>query len=151
MSARDSTVAAAGPGALSGAAHSLQNFAPGLLLAPQPEHFITVGEAHSLQNFAPSGFSAEQFWQRIDLSAIYSDQAGLAFIYHPTRAKEYRAPRERAATPFRASRGGRRVRHAFVPAAAKFCLTVSHAHVCAQIKLLSIRVSRFGGSRLKAV
>jgi hypothetical protein len=38
-----------------------------LLFAPQLGHFATIGEAHSLQNFAPSGFSAEQFWQRINL------------------------------------------------------------------------------------
>jgi hypothetical protein len=65
MFRRDST-AATGAEALSGAPQSLQNFAPGLLFAPQPGHFATIGEAHSLQNFAPSGFSAEQFWQRID-------------------------------------------------------------------------------------
>jgi hypothetical protein len=72
MSWRDSTAATAGAEALSGAPQSLQNFAPGLLVAPQRGHFATIGEAHSLQNFAPSGFSAEQFWQRIDLPA---DQA----------------------------------------------------------------------------
>src|ERR1700758_1780905 len=59
---RDSTDAAAGVETLSGAPQSLQNFAPGLLFAPQRRHFATIGEAHSLQNFAPSGFSAEQFW-----------------------------------------------------------------------------------------
>jgi hypothetical protein len=69
MSSRDSTVLAAGVKASSGAEHSLQNFAPGLLFAPQRGHFATIGEAHSLQNFAPSGFSAEQLWQRIDLPA----------------------------------------------------------------------------------
>ncbi|MGA8059799.1 MAG: hypothetical protein WB999_16240, partial [Candidatus Binataceae bacterium] len=52
---------------MSGAAHSLQNFAPGLLFAPQRGHLTAIGEAHSLQNLALSGFSAEQFWQRIDL------------------------------------------------------------------------------------
>ena len=56
---------------MSGAAHSLQNLAPGLLFAPQRGHFAAIGEAHSLQNFAPWGFSAEQFGQRIGLSAIY--------------------------------------------------------------------------------
>jgi len=60
-----------GAEAVSGAAHSLQNFAPGLLFAPQRGHFAAIGEAHSLQNFAPWGFSAEQFGQRIGLSAIY--------------------------------------------------------------------------------
>ena len=66
---------------MSGAAHSLQNFAPGLLFAPHRGHFATIGEAHSLQNFALSGFSAEQFWQRIDLPA---DQGDSNSIYHLT-------------------------------------------------------------------
>src|SRR5208282_1538520 len=48
-----------------GAAHSLQNLAPGLEVAPQRGHFAAIGEAHSLQNFAPSGFSAEHFRQSI--------------------------------------------------------------------------------------
>jgi hypothetical protein len=67
MSSRDPAVAVTEAEALSGAAHSLQNFDPVLLLAPQRGHFAAVDEAHSLQNFAPSGFSAEQFGQRIDL------------------------------------------------------------------------------------
>jgi len=37
-----------------------------LLFAPQLGHLAAIGEAHSLQNFAPSGFSAEQFWPRIN-------------------------------------------------------------------------------------
>jgi hypothetical protein len=56
---------------VSGDAHSLQYFAPGWLFAPQRAHFAIIDEAHSLQNFAPWGFSAEQFGQRIGLSAIY--------------------------------------------------------------------------------
>jgi hypothetical protein len=71
MSWRDST-AAAGAEALSGVAQSLQNFALGLLFAPQRGHFAAIGEAHSLQNFAPSGFSAKQFWQRIDLPTAWT-------------------------------------------------------------------------------
>ena len=63
---RDSTAAAENAEALSVLAHSLQNFAPSLLFAPQRGHFAAIGEAHSLQNFALPGFSAEQFWQRID-------------------------------------------------------------------------------------
>ena len=47
------------PSPASGAAHSLQNLAPGLLLAPHRGHLAAIGEAHSLQNFAPVGFSAE--------------------------------------------------------------------------------------------
>jgi hypothetical protein len=58
------------PFAASGAAHSLQNLAPGLLLAPQRGHFATIGEAHSLQNFAPAGFSAEHCGQCISLKNL---------------------------------------------------------------------------------
>jgi hypothetical protein len=57
---------------LSGVAQSLQNLALGLLFAPQRGHFAAIGEAHSLQNFAPSGFSAKQFWQRIDLPTAWT-------------------------------------------------------------------------------
>jgi len=42
-----------GRAALRGAAHSLQNLAPGLLLAPHRGHLASIGEAHSLQNFDP--------------------------------------------------------------------------------------------------
>jgi hypothetical protein len=71
MFRRDST-ATTGAEALSGVAQSLQNFAPGLLSVPQRGHFAAIGEAHSLQNFAPSGFSAKQFWQRIDLPTAWT-------------------------------------------------------------------------------
>src|ERR1700681_3536886 len=33
----------------------------------QGGQFATIGEADSLQDSAPSGFSAEHFWQRVDL------------------------------------------------------------------------------------
>jgi hypothetical protein len=67
MSGRDSTAAAPGVEALSGAPQSLQNLARGLLSAPQRGHFAAISEAHPRQTFAPSGFSAEHFGQRIDL------------------------------------------------------------------------------------
>jgi hypothetical protein len=50
---------------VSGDAHSLQNFAPGLLTAPHRGHFAAIGDEHSLQNFAPSGFSVEHCVQYI--------------------------------------------------------------------------------------
>jgi hypothetical protein len=53
MPPRDWTAAATVTEAVSGAAHSLQYFAPGWLLAPQRAHFTIIDEAHSLQNFAP--------------------------------------------------------------------------------------------------
>jgi len=53
-----------GAAAVSGAAHSLQNFAPGLLVAPHREHCATIGAAHSLQNFAVAEFSNPHFEQR---------------------------------------------------------------------------------------
>src|SRR5260370_33875261 len=37
--------------------HSSQNLAPGLLTAAQAGHFTASGAAHSLQNFAPSPLS----------------------------------------------------------------------------------------------
>lgn len=69
---------------MSGAPQSLQNFAPGLLFAPQRGHFATIGEAHSLHKFAPSGFSAEQFWQRIEPTSRPDDSN---FNYHLTRVE----------------------------------------------------------------
>src|SRR5216683_1302726 len=52
--------------ALSDAAHSAQNRAPGGFSNPHRSHRRLNGAAHWMQNFAPSGFSAEQFWQRIE-------------------------------------------------------------------------------------
>src|SRR6266851_5223771 len=53
--------------ALSDAAHSAQNRAPGGFSKPHRSHRRLNGDAHWMQNFAVSGFSAEQFWQRIDI------------------------------------------------------------------------------------
>src|SRR5207248_2343443 len=58
--------AALAPGAASnGAAHSSQNLAVSILIAPQRRHFAANGAAHSLQNFAPSRLSFPHFVQRI--------------------------------------------------------------------------------------
>jgi hypothetical protein len=43
--------------------HSLQNFAPGLLVAPQLGQPAFMAAPHSLQNFAPGSFSTAQFGQ----------------------------------------------------------------------------------------
>jgi hypothetical protein len=56
--------------AVSGAAHSSQNLAPGRLAAPQRGQLASIGAAHSLQNFAPSRFSAPQLEQRMAVAFI---------------------------------------------------------------------------------
>ena len=56
---------ATGDRALSGVAHSPQNFARGRFSAPQRGQRCRSGAAHSIQNFAPSGFSDPQLRQRI--------------------------------------------------------------------------------------
>jgi hypothetical protein len=48
-------------GDVSNAAHSSQNFAPGLLAAPHCGHLATKAVAHSLQNFAHSRLVAPHF------------------------------------------------------------------------------------------
>ncbi len=52
-------------GWFSRAPHSLQNFAPGGLSFPQPEHFALNFCPHSLQNLEPGGFSVWQEGQMI--------------------------------------------------------------------------------------
>jgi hypothetical protein len=49
--------------AASGDAHSPQNFASGLLAAPQDGQFVASRAAHSLQNLRPASFSVPQFEQ----------------------------------------------------------------------------------------
>jgi hypothetical protein len=49
------------PGALTGVAHSKQNFAPAGSCVPQFAHRRASGAAHSRQNFAWGGFSC---WHR---------------------------------------------------------------------------------------
>src|SRR5713226_4652200 len=54
------------PGAASsGAAHSSQNLALGVLTAPHRGHFAGNAVAHSLQNFVPSRLSLPHFAQRM--------------------------------------------------------------------------------------
>ncbi|HUR16816.1 MAG TPA: hypothetical protein VMZ33_06000 [Candidatus Limnocylindrales bacterium] len=55
--------AAAPVPALNVVPQSLQNFAPGLFVAPQFGHPVANGVPHSLQNFAPSSFGDAQFGQ----------------------------------------------------------------------------------------
>jgi hypothetical protein len=49
--------------AVSGVAHSEQNFAPGTFVVPHDGQVVTSGVAHSAQNFAPGRLSVPQFGQ----------------------------------------------------------------------------------------
>src|SRR6516162_6647358 len=73
---------ASGSAAVSGFAHSRQNFAAGGFSAPQDAHCRRNTDAHSTQNLARSGFSAPHFEQRI--SAL-----PLAAPYGPMDARSH--------------------------------------------------------------
>jgi len=65
--------------------HSSQNFDPGWVVAPQFEHFVSSGAAQSLQNFAPSRFSVPHFAQRMSPRRL---GLGLQFVQQCLRFLE---------------------------------------------------------------
>src|SRR5208282_1664619 len=78
--------------ALKALPHCAQNLATGGFSKPHCAHRRLIGVAHSMQNFAPSGFSAEQFWQRIVDSL--KNQRYRSVLYHPTSGGDQQAARE---------------------------------------------------------
>jgi hypothetical protein len=147
MFRRDST-ATTGAEALSGVAQSLQNFAPGLLSVPQRGHFAAIGEAHSLQNFAPSGFSAKQFWQRIDLPTAWTRLTLTSSItQHAPKNTALFEGTNGQIFPAAAGVGRSAAPSCFCPCGGKNPslrrVIRTSAHVCAQIKPLVKQISRF--------